>query len=373
MKPARIIHTLLLIALLSVLAGMPPAAFAEQLLFQRGATLYSAEMDGTEARPLFEMAPTPLPASAQGMAETPVWSAAPDGRRVAWMRRGDSPAGADPEAVNLRDRPAQFYLSDLTGRHQKPLFSTATLHDRQNKKVTSVGISLSGTPEEIPVRKFESWEPVSLAWSADSRTLYVSCSCLLSTPALKATFAVDAATGAALVDADGRWKTVAPMTDVHASGVLIVGSGAAQNQKGTVDAPATRYAPLYLINLAAGTRAPLFDAAAQDAAVLPDYAFTRTPALSGNDNRYIAFATVNRGLWILDRTTQQYRPLLERNVIRPRWAAEATGLYFLEARPAQAGKTTYDLYAADFVPSTGQLGLPRPLLQGVDWFDIVPN
>ncbi|MES2463275.1 MAG: hypothetical protein V4671_22100 [Armatimonadota bacterium] len=371
MKSVRIFQTLLLTALLSTLAGSATAAFAEQLLFQRGATLYAAEMDGTEARPLFDLGPVSgASASADGDA---IWSAAPDGRRVAWMNRGAAIVGADPTAVNLRDRPAQIFLSDLTGRHQKPLFSTATLHDRQNKKVTSVGINLLGAPEEIPVRKFESWEPVSLAWSADSRTLYVSCSCLLPTLALKATFAVDAATGIALVDADGRWKSVAPMTDVHASGVLIVGSGAAQNQAGTVDAPAARYSPLYLTNLAAGTRSPLFDAATQNTTPLPDYALTRTPALSGNDNRYIAFASVNRGLWILDRTTQQYRPLLERSVLRPRWAAEATGLYFLEARPVQAGKTTYDLYAADFVPSTGQLGLPRPLLQSVDWFDVVPD
>lgn len=367
MKSPRIFYTrytFLLTALLSAVIGYASPAFAEQLLFQRGVTLYAADMDGTEARPLFDLATT-----GEVSAGT-IWSAAPDGRRVVWMRRGDLTPGAAPEAVNLRDRPAQLFLSDLTGRHQKSLFATSTLHDRQNKRVTSVGINLLGTPEEIPVRKFESWEPVSLAWSADSRTVYVSCNCLLPTLALKATFAVDAATGAALVDADGRWKTVAPMTDVNASGVLIVGVGAGQRETPT---PATRYAPLYLINLAAGTRAPLFDAATQDATTLPDYAFARTPALSGNDNRYIAFASANKGLWLLDRTTQQYRPLLERNVTRPRWAAEATSLYFMEARPAQAGKTSYDLYAADFVPSTGQLGLPRPLLQGIESFDVVPD
>jgi hypothetical protein len=294
------------------------------------------------------------------------------------MERGDPISGADPDAVNLRDRPARVFVSDLTGRHQKPLFSTATLHDRQNNKITSAGVNLVGAPEEISVRKFESWEPISLAWSADSRTLYLSCSCLLSTLALKATFAVDAATGAALVDAEGRWKTVAPMTDVNASGVLIVGSGAAQARRGAADAPAVRFAPLYLINLAAGTRTPLFDAATvdattQEAAALPDYAFTRAPALSGNDNRYIAFASENKGLWIYDRTSQQYRPLLDRNVTRPRWSATANRLYFLEVRPGQAARTSYDLYAGDFVPSTGQLGLPQPLLQGIDWFDVVPD
>ncbi len=374
MKSPRILSSLLLTALLAALIGHTSTAFAEQLLFQRGPTLYAADRDGTEARPLFDLAPVSASGtSAETATDITPWAAAPDGRRVVWMHRGDLAPTADPSAVNLRDRPALFFISDLTGRHQKPLFSTAALHDRQNKRVTSVGISMIGTPEEISVRKFESWEPVSLAWSADSRTLYVSCDCLLPTLTLKATFAVDAATGAALVDADGRWKTVAPMTDVDASGVLIVGAGSALDPKGTINNPAARYTPLYLINLAAGTRAPLFDPLAQGAATLPDYAFARTPALSGNDNRYIAFASANKGLWILDRTTQQYRPLLERNVTRPRWAAEATSLYFLEVRPTQTGKPTYDLYDADFVPSTGQLGLPRPLLQGVDWFDVIPD
>ena len=371
MKSPRIFSSLLLTAALAAFVGSTRTAFAEQLLFQRGITLYAAEMDGTEAKPLFDFGPSS--AAPIEPAEATVWASAPDGRRVVWMHRGEPLSSADPNALNLRDRPALIFLSDLPGRHQKQLFSTAALHDRQNKKVTSIGINLPGTPEEIPVRKFESWKPVSLAWSADSRTLYLSCVCLLPTLSLKTTVAVDAATGAALVDADGRWKTVAPMTDVDASGVLIVGTGAAQNPKGTATAPVTRYAPLYLINLAAGTRAPLYDAVAQDPAKLPDYAFTKTPALSGNDNRYIAFASENKGLWILDRTTQEYRPLLERNVTHPRWTAEATSLLFLEARPSQAGKSSYDLYAADFVPSTGQLGLPRPLLQGVDWFAVVPD
>jgi hypothetical protein len=372
MKLPRTFSSLLLTALLAVFVGESGNAFAEQLLFQRGPTLYVAEMDGTEARSLFDFTPA-QETPAETASETTVWSAAPDGRRVVWLHRGELVPNADPNAVNLRDRAAQVLISDLTGRHQKTLFSTVTLHDRQNKKVTSVGIALPGTPEEISIRKFESWEPVSLAWSADSRTLYLSCHCLMPTVTMKATFAVDAATGAALVDADGRWKMVAPMTDIQASGVLIVGSGAAQSPSKTADAPATRYEPLYLINLAAGTRSALYDAATENAEKLPDYAQIKTPALSGNDNRYIAFASLNKGLWLLDRTTQQYRPLLERNVTRPDWAAEATRLYFLEARPAQAGKTSYDLYAADFVPSTGQLGLPRPLLQGIDWFDIVPD
>lgn len=371
MKSPRIFSSLLLTAALTALVGSTGTAFAEQLIFQRGITLYAAEMDGTEARPLFDLASAS--AVPTEPAETTVWTAAPDGRRVIWMHRGDLTPTADPNAVSLRDRPAQVFISDQTGRHQKLLFSTVALHDRQNKKVTSIGINLPGTPEEISVRKFESWEPVSLAWSADSRTLYLSCVCLLPTLSLKTTVAVDAATGAALVDADGRWKTVAPMTDVDASGVLIVGTGTAQNPKGTANAPATRYAPLYLINLAAGTRAPLYDASKNAPQPLPDYARVRTPALSGNDNRYIAFASESKGLWILDRTTQEYRPLLERNVTHPRWAAEATSLLFLEARPSQSGKSRYDLYAADFVPSTGQLGLPRPLLQGVDWFAVVPD
>jgi hypothetical protein len=142
MKSSQIFQSFLLAALLAALVGHTNLAFAEQLLFQRGSTLYTAELDGTEARPLFDLAP-----SVDAATGATVWSAAPDGRRVVWMRRGDLISGADPDAVNLRDRPAQFSLSDLTGRHQKPLFTTATLRDRQSKRVTSVGSISSARPK----------------------------------------------------------------------------------------------------------------------------------------------------------------------------------------------------------------------------------
>ncbi|MBC8101948.1 MAG: hypothetical protein H7Z41_05105 [Cytophagales bacterium] len=363
MQIRRSAFVIQLMVLLELSAGNALSARAEQLLFQRGGTLYTAERDGTGTRPLFDLGPGLL---------LP-WAASPDGRRVAWLRRREPVEGGPPSAPNLRDQPATALLSDQTGRHQKPLFATDTLRDRQGKKITSLGVRSPAEAGDNPdLRKFALWEPVSLAWSADSRTLYLSCSYLGPDTALKATFAVDAATGAALVDAEGRWKVVAPMTDVDARGAVIVGAGAALRPPVGTDTQGVRYAPLTLTNLALGTRAPLYAAVAETP--LPDYAFTRTPALSGKDNRYVAFSSVNKGLWIFDRTTQQYRPLLERNVTRPRWAAEATSLYFLEARPAApGGKPSFDLYAADFVPSTGQLGLPRPLLQGVDWFDIVPG
>lgn len=373
------------------LAVTAPSAFAQRLLFQRGTVLYAAEIDGSDPRGLFPL----------GEAPGALLAASPDGRRVVWMVRSApaEPATTPPAPVSspaagaataaaapadLESRPAMVFLSDMTGRHQKRLFSTDALRDRRGHKVTVVGADLPGDPDvRSSARQLSQWEPVSLSWSADARTLYLSCRLLSQTVAAKATFAVDAASGAALVDADGRWKSVAPVTDVDARGVILVGAGTAEAAGPAAGAATRRYTPLMLINQAEGTRTTLYSpsasggagtgAAVATAETLPDYAFALDPALSGNDNRYIAFTSANKGLWILDRTTSTYRQLLDRNVTHPRWTLSANGLYFLEPRPLADGKTTYDLYSATFAPRTGELAIPQVVLQGVDWFDIVPE
>jgi len=268
-----------------------------------------------------------------------------------------------------------IYLSDMTGLHQKRLFSTDNLRDRRGKKIVTVGADLPGDPDDkSSARQLTQWEPLSLAWSADSRTLYVCCRLLSQSLPLKATFAVDAATGIALVDADGRWKAVAPVSDVDARGVILIGSGAAVYAPAASGPPGLPYTPLVLGNLAEGTRTVLFTPNPQDqSATLPDYAFALSPALSGNDNRYVAFTSANKGLWLLDRTSMAYRQLLDRNVSHPRWTSSANALYFLEPRPQADGRVIYDLNSATFAPLTGELAIPQIVQQNVDWFDIVPE
>jgi len=297
-----------------------------------------------------------------------------------------------------------MFLSDMSGVHMKRLFSTDNIRDRRGRKITVVGGDLPGSPDDASsARRISQWEPVSLAWSADGRTLYVSCRFLSTAVSSRETFAVDAATGIALVDGEGRWKAVAPVTEVDARGVLLVGAGVGvypplpvalspsptpsptpsltstptPEPTGTITVatpvPETRFTPLVLSNLAEGARQTLYLPKEPVTLPLPDYAFALNPALSGNDNRYIAFTSANKGLWILDRTIPSYRQLLERNVSHPRWNSSASALYFLESRPLSDGRNTYDLYDATFAARTGELAIPQVVMQNVDAFDIVPE
>jgi hypothetical protein len=382
---------------ISIAAAVP--AHAERLLVVRGGDLYTAAPNGSSPQRLFSL----VDSNASGDSAMLLFCAAsPDGRRFAWATAPRPPAasaqasGAPPTAPSdLESRPVTVYLSDLSGVHEKRLFSTDTLHDRRGKRVMTLGAELPTDPgDDSPLRQPEQWEPTSLAWSADSRTLYLCCRLLSVDTAARATFAVDGATGVALVDGEGRWKSVAPVTDVDARGAAIVGVGVMQTAAPTVSDPTTgaarplTYSPLVLINLAEGQHTTLFSpappppadqapaatTAVAQAPPLPDYAFALAPALSGNDNRFVAFTSVNKGLWLLDRTALQYRLILDLNVSHPRWTPSATGLFFLEPHPQSAtGKPTSDLYAAPFVPATGELGIPQFVLQDAWWFDVVPE
>jgi hypothetical protein len=341
-----------LFALLA-LAALTPAARAQRLIFQQGDTLFVANDDGKEARRLFII----------GLRPDVLWAASPDGRRVAWMTRAGSKG--DGSAKSLSARPVVVRISDtLTGQHQKRLFATDALKDRQGRRVTTLGTEPAGS--------FDAWQPVSLSWSADSRTLYLSCTSLVNDRA-RATFAVDAAAGTALIDAEGHWKPIAPITDVEARGGLLVGIGAdtyAPEGKGAE----IEYHPLVAVNLIEGTRYPLYDPP-KGLAALPDYAFaTGSPALAP-ENRAIAFIGNEKGVWLTDKFGKAFRRLVEGAVFRPCWSPDGKLLYVLLPRPLTGDRTIYDLYTI-VPPADAEDALPPAptlILQNIDWFDVVPD
>ena len=393
-------------------AGATAAASpAQQLLFLRGGTLYQAASAGqSPGHREFTLG------SGGDRSESVclTWAAASDGRRVIWMTRGgngSTGSGATDVAATdagsgtgLRARPAILYVSDLSGRHRKKLLETNALRDRLGRPVGALGI-------DDATGSLDDWEPVSVSWSSDCRTVYVSCLALTGEGG-KATFAADAASGAVVVDGQDRWRSIAPATAINARGRLLVGSGfahfssaaaagmAAATPAASITAPtggnnasaptpgagptptvptalpaALRYGPLLLVNLAEGTRTPLYAAPASTApADLPAYAFATDPALSPDGSR-IAFATVDRGLWVVDWKTRTYHQLVEGAIRTPHWTADGKSLYFLLPRPGTAGKTeTTDLYAVDvptIFPDADADAPVRLVLQNLDGFHLV--
>jgi hypothetical protein len=341
-----------------------PSVFAQRLIYQQGDSLYTATEEGKEGRKLFAI----------GSAPGTLWAASPDGRRIVWLTRPPAKA-ADAAIVGLSDRPATVRLSDTTGRHQKRLFSTDKLHDRQNHPVTLVGVPLSTSDGTNGTGSLGEWEPVSLSWSADSRTIYLSCE-FVPNPAAKAMFAVDASTGTAVIDGEGRWKSIVPMAFAEARGGMIVGSGFAQYQPDNGGA-AIQYSPLIAVNLVEGTRSPLYTAE-KGIAELPDYAFATAPALAP-ENRAIVFSANNKALYLTDKFGKTYHRLLDGNGIRPRWSSDGKAVFCLLPRPLTGEKVVYDLYRIPLPDSTADTTDTAPaspttftlILQGVDWFDTV--
>lgn len=353
-------RTLWFVVALVLCAALSTPTWAQRLLFQRGDTLYSAAEDGSDTRKLYPIGPP---------TET-LWAAAPDGRRVAWLVRGPA-KGGDETVKGLESRPAIVYVSDMTGLHRKRLLATNTLKDRQGRRVTRLtkpaGVSSSFSDEPDGTR-LDDWEPVSLSWSADSRTLYLSCF-YTGEPGGKATFAVDAVTGIALIDAEGRWKSLAPVTHIEARGALLVGSGFSRyTPQGGSPIP---YNPLITIVLTTGEQMVLYTPERGDTE-LPDQAFATQPALAP-ENRAIAFAALNKGIYITDKFGKMYRRVVEGGALRPRWSADGKRLYFLLPRPLTGEKPVFDLYFIG-IPDAVNAVLDAPVLveQGVAWFDIVP-
>jgi len=363
MFTARVHRVALLLALLAAVAA-GSAARAERLLFQRGDALYAAGADGKNARRLF----------APGKAEEGIgWAPSPDGRRLAWFAplplALDAPAPDTGASAGLAARPVAVYLSDLGGQRRKRLLATNNLRDRQGRKVTTLFVG-NEVPTENGASSLADWALDTLAWSADGRSLYLSCT-FLPTVGGRATFVVDAATGACVVDGQGRWKNIAGMTQVDARGPLLVGVGLERtSDEGVVPNAESKFAPLTVTNLAEGKTVSLLPATFSSKR-RPPYATALAPALSP-DARRIVFAALGQGLYLVDTQGKAYRRLTTSpGDDQPRWSLDGKRILFLSAPTDAASPSAADLCEIDVRPS----GTPprRLVLANVDRFFVVPD
>lgn len=322
-----VLRNVLALGLVGLLAS---GAQAERFLYQRGTGLFLAAREGKDTRKLLEIGPGHL------------WSASPDGRRIAWLK----PLTGEGEG-SLEAHPVAVYLADITGRRQKKLFSTDTLTDRQGRKVTLLGPTDPGgvaTP-------FSDWAAVSLTWSADGRTLYLGCS-RVGPLAGVTTVTLDAQAGTAIVDADGNWKSLAAVTHPDARGTSLAAVSLGK-------LPGS--APLSVCNFALGsTWTPI--TAGEDP---PPYGMALWPALAP-DSKSVAFASQPRGLWLAEGA--KVRRLINGEVVRPRFGEDSKTLFFLAPRPTTTDKQSYDLF--ELAPGATA---PKVVLSDVDWFDVVPD
>ncbi|MBB6049622.1 PD40 domain-containing protein [Armatimonas rosea] len=325
------VQSLVAMGLALVLTG---AAHAERFIFQRGGALYSASRDGKESRKVLEL----------GGATGTLWAASPDGRRIVWTKTSSTETEG-----NLATRPVTVFLSDITGRRQKKLFSTDSLKDRQGRGITEIGASVAGGEATT----LNDWSLVSLSWSADGRTLYLGCTRVGAAPGVT-TLSVDAQAGTALVDADGRWKSLAAVTQPDARSTYLAAVSLGR-EAGS--------APLVVCNLAVGTAwtpvPPLGGT--------PVYGAALWPALSP-DGKKVVFASLPRGLWLAEGPGLQTRRLVSGEVARPRFSEDNKTVLFLSPRPTTADKTAYDLYELPVGSTT-----PKVVLSDVDWFDLVAD
>ncbi|GAB4455131.1 MAG: hypothetical protein OHK0029_10710 [Armatimonadaceae bacterium] len=367
----------ILALLLLLCVGASDSASAQRLLFQKGGSLFSADENGKQARLLFS-----LPE------DTVIWSVSPDGRRIAWMTR--LPGSAESEELSrtpadIVQQPVAVYISDPTGRRRKRLFATDTITDRLNRPAERIGITPADLPKWLSnpgdlARELETrdgWIPYSLSWSADSQTLYLGCYRLSPVVGpVAAALTVDATSGTAFVDGDGRWRSLAPILELDARGKFIVGVADPVLPEPPAKAPG--YIPLYAVNLLVGSRYPLLTLN-PDRDTVPPYGFARQPSLAP-ENRLIAFAAMpGNGLWVTDKWGKSYQQVAEGMVIRPRWTTDGKRVLFLLPRPGNGATGSalpvYDLYSVPVGAETGSAVLEAPtlVLQGVRWFDIVPN
>jgi hypothetical protein len=110
---------------------------------------------------------------------------------------------------------------------------------------------------------------------------------------------------------------------------------------------------------------------------LPEYALASQPSLAPENRAIAFFAAPNKGLWITDKFGKSYRRLVEGIVRRPRWSSDGKQALFLLPRPGSTDGSeplVYDLYSIAIADENSALPPPPTLiLQGIDWFDIVPN
>ena len=334
------LHLLTLAAVLTTTLS----AWADRLTFQRADTVYLSQMDGSASQKRISLPTT------DGL-----WAATQDGRRLAWLKR--VPGSAD---AGLASRPAAIFITDTAGRRQKKLVATDGLKDRNEKRVTEIG----PTRPEGGFTRLDEWTPLSLGFSADGRTIYLGCARTGNAEVELATVAVDAVTGAAVVDAEGRWKALAPVAQADAREAFLCGVGAAS----TGDVANSAFAPLTIVRFedeSVGSLPPT----AVSGGKKPAYGSALYPAISP-DMRRVAFSAIPSGLWLTDPAGKYVKRLVSTEATRPRWSTDGKTLYFLAPRPSTAAKPRFDLYS---LPSEALTVAPKKVLEDIDWFDVVPD
>ena len=328
----------------SLLVGLSTAARADRLAYQRGDAVFLSALDGK-----FSHKRISLPAG------DALWAVARDGRRLAWVKR--VPGGAD---AGLTSRAAAIFVIDSAGRREKKLVATDGLKDRSEKRVTEIG----ATRPEGGATRLDDWTPLSLGFSADGRTLYLGIARTGNAEVELATVALDAATGAAVVDADGRWKVLAPVAQADARDAYLCGVGAAS----TGEAADASFAPLTVVRFDDESVSPL-PSTATSAGKKPAYGSAILPAISP-DARRIAFSSIPAGLWLADPLGKFIKRIVSTEATRPRWSTDGKTLYFLAPRPSTGDKLHYDLYS---LPADTLTAAPKKVLDDLDSYDIVPD
>jgi hypothetical protein len=314
---------------LVLLLGLATTALADRFFVERRGTLYVATAQSKEVRKVVAVAkPTTI-----------LWAVLRDGHRVVYGTRMGEGAG-------MMSAPLVVMLSDITGSRQKTLFQSDRLKDRQGNPISEV----APLTAEASATTLAEWEPTTLAWGADGRTLYISCR-QVSDPTQGATLAVDGVTGAAFVDAKGRWKVVAPFVQVDTRPKVLAGIG----KEG-----------IGVVNVAEGVT-QFFNAAG----ATPAYEMPLALALSP-DAQTITFTGTGGGLWGSDVKGTSPKRWLSGEVKNPRWRTDGKAVFFLAPRPTVGDTPTYDLFELALKAGVPQ-GTPRLLVENVEWFDVATD
>ena len=331
-------------AVLFVFAGPIATSHADRLIFQRGDAVYLSALDGGAARKRATLS------DGDGG-----WAAARDGRRIAWVKRVPGPADA-----GMTSRPTAIYVADTAGRREKKLVTTTTLKDRSDRRVTEI----APTRTDGGVTRLDDWTPLSLGFSADGRTIYLGIARTGNTEVELATVAVDAYSGAAVVDGDGRWKVLAPVAQADARDDFFCGVGSANTGAASDGA----FAPLTVVRFADESIASL-PPTAVSGGKKPAYGSALLPAISP-DSKRIAFSALPGGIWVSDPLGKFVKRVIATDGTRPRWSTDGTTLYFLAPRPSTGTRPSLDLYS---LPAGTLTGSPKKVADDLDWFDVIPD
>lgn len=332
------------LASIALVFALSPSALADRLAFQRGDAVFLDALDGKSSHKRLAL-----------LSGDALWAISRDGRRLAWLKR--APGGSD---TGLLSRAAAIFVTDSAGRREKKLLSTDGLKDRSEKRVTEIG----PTRPDGGATRLDDWTPLSLGFSADGRTIYLGIARTGNAEVELATVAIDASTGAAVVDADGRWKVLAPVAQADARDAFLAGVGAA----GTGEATDGAFAPLTVIRFDEESVSPL-PPTAVSGGKKPAYGSAFLPSISPDAKR-IAFSSIPAGLWLADPLGKYVKRIVSTEATRPRWSTDGKLLYFLAPRPSTGDRPHYDLYS---LPADALTAAPKKLLDDIEFFDIVPD